>query len=117
MTTETTELAPQAADSVQRNSYMAALALAEQLMNVTTVLPTNVDVQVHAWSPSLPQISFYFHRNLEALRKFAAEQQLTESVTTRDNGSVYTEAVRQSEQGVRVVAWTLSDAKPSAVTA
>lgn len=95
--------------SPQRRNYMAALSLAEQIMSETTVLPTSLDVQVHAWSPLAPELRFYFHRDPEALRQFAAEQQLVESVTTRDDGSVYIEAARQIEQGVRVVAWTLSD--------
>lgn len=117
MTSQITEASASSTDDVRRNSYFAALSLAEQIMSVTTVLPTNFDVQVEAWSPSAPQISFYFHRNPEALRAFAAEQQLAVSVTTRGNGSVYTEAVRLDAQGVRVVAWSLSPANPSAVAA
>ncbi|GAQ52123.1 hypothetical protein [Streptomyces acidiscabies] len=117
MTIHITDHPAQPVDVVQRNSYMAALSLAEQIMSETTALPTNFDVSVHRWSPNQPELRFYFHLDLPGLRAFRDEQALTESVKTREDGSVYIEAVREDVRGVRVTAWTLSDPKPSAVAA
>lgn len=115
--TEPTVLPLPEALSPQRSSYMAALSLAEQIMSVTAVLPTDFRVVVHSWSPSAPELSFYFHRDPVSLREFAAAQGLVESETVRGDGSVYVEATREDARGVRVVAWTLSDPKSSAVAA
>jgi hypothetical protein len=117
VTSQITEAAAVSVSSIQRASYFAALSVAEQIMSVTTVLPTSVDVQVYPWSPAAPQVSFHFHRDVESMRMFAAEQQLSVSEVTRGNGAVYTEAVRLDARGVRVVAWTLSEAAPPAVAA
>lgn len=103
--------------SPQRKSYMAALSLAETIMSEALALPTSFDVNVHPWTPNSPELRFYFHHDVSGLRQFRDDQMLTESVQTREDGSVYIEAVREDVSGVRVVAWTLSDAKPSAVAA
>ncbi|UUU21673.1 hypothetical protein [Streptomyces sp. DSM 40750] len=114
MTTETTEPIAENGVSAQRGSYMAALSLAEQILSKSSTLPTNLDVTVHPWAPKQPELRFYFHRDVPSLRQFRDDQMLTESMVTRENGSVYIEAVREDVRGVRVVAWTLTDA---AVTA
>lgn len=117
MTTQITEAAPSSKDSMRRNNYMAALSLAETIMSETLALPTNFDVNVYPWAPNSPELRFYFHHDVAGLRQFRDEQMLTESAKEREDGSIYIEAVREDVEGVRVVAWTLSDAKPSAVAA
>lgn len=117
MATETTELAPQSVDSVSRNSYMAALSLAEQIMSESHALPHDFRVTVHPWAPAAPELSFYFHRDIPGLRQFRDDQMLTETMVKREDGSVYIEATRDDVRGVRVVAWTLSDAEVQAVAA
>lgn len=120
MTTETTEPAVASVDSVRLNSYMTALSLAELIMSdCTGTLPTSFEVLVHSWAPTKPELRFYFHRDVPGMRQFRDDQMLTETMTTREDGSVYCEAVREDDDGdgVRVVAWTLTDAQPSAVAA
>lgn len=103
--------------SPQRRSYMAALSLAEQIMSETATLPTDFRVIVHSWAPSAPELIFYFHRDVPALRQFRDEQTLTETTKHNEDGSVYIEAARDDVSGVRVVAWTLTDATSSAAAA
>lgn len=110
MATEITERTPQSADLLRRNSYMAALSLAEQIMSETAALPTEFTVAVRPWAPAEPELRFYFHRDVAGLRQFRDDQVLTESTETQENGSVYIEAARDDVRGVRVVAWTLLDA-------
>ncbi|MFJ4624298.1 hypothetical protein [Streptomyces sp. NPDC088812] len=117
MTSQITEPATQAADLVQRNSFMTALSVAEQIMSETSVLPTEFDVAARPWAPGAPELRFYFHNDMPGLRQFRDDQMLTESMRTREDGSVYIEAVREDVRGVRVVAWTLTDAEASAVAA
>lgn len=117
MGTQTTDLPTQPADVVQRNSYMAALSLAEHIMSETGALPTDFTVASRPWEPGTPELRFYFHHDVSGLRQFRDDQKLTESVETRANGSVYIEAVREDVRGVRVVAWTLTDAEASVVAA
>lgn len=117
MATEITERTAQPADLVQRNSFMAALSLAEQLMSETTALPTDFTVAAHPWTPNEPELRFYFHHDVAGLRQFRDDQMLTETMTTREDGSVYVEATREDVRGVRVVAWTLSNPAASAVAA
>ncbi|MCI4143016.1 hypothetical protein [Streptomyces sp. MMS20-AI2-20] len=103
--------------SPQRQSYMAALSLAETIMSETNVLPADFAIVAYPWAPTRPELRFYFHRDVPALRQFRDEQMLTESMTTRDDGSVHIEASRDDVRGVRVVAWTLTRATAAAVTA
>lgn len=117
MTTETIEQTISDAHSVRRESYMAALSLAETIMSESLVMPTDFTVAVHSWAPKGPELRFYFHRDVPGLRQFRDNQMLTESTETREDGSVYIEAVREDVRGVRVVAWTLTDANASAVAA
>lgn len=114
--TQTSAPAVTPADSVRRSSYMAALALAEQIMSETLAMPTDFTVQVHSWTPREPELRFYFHRDLPLLRKFTVEQWLSESVDERADGSVYVESKGEC-RGVRVVAWTLLGAEDAAAVA
>lgn len=112
----TTEPPPAATDLVQRNGYMAALSLAEQLISEMTALPHDFTMTVPKWAPTMPQISFYFHKDLPGLRQFRDAQDLTESTEIHKDSSLYIEATRNI-RGVRVVAWTLTGAPESAVAA
>jgi hypothetical protein len=102
--------------SPQRRSYMAALSLAETIMSETSVVPAEFSIVAYPWAPAKPELRFYFHRDVEALRKFRDEQSLTESSTPQSDGSVHVEASRDDVRGVRVVAWTRAAAS-SAVAA
>jgi hypothetical protein len=93
-------------DIVQRNSYMTALSLAEQLISEAQTLPTEFTITAQPWTPDEPRIGLYFHDDIPGLRQFRDDQMLTESMATRADGSVYIEAVR-TVRGVRVTAWTL----------
>lgn len=117
MATEITELAPQPTDLVQRNSFMAALSLAEQIMSETTALPTSFEIAVYPWRAGEPELRFYFHHDLPGLRQFRDEQFLTESRQDRENGSVCFEATGELVRGVRVVAWTLLSAEMASAVA
>jgi len=108
VTTQITEPAQSAEDSTQRNSYMAALSLAETLISQTATLPTNFEVRVFPWTADAPELRFYFHMDIPGLRQFRDDQMLTETMTTRKDGSIHIEAARDMD-GVRVVAWTLTD--------
>jgi hypothetical protein len=120
MTIETTEPAIASAEDVRRSSYTAALSLAGLILSdCTGTLPTSFEVTVHTWAPTKSELSFYFHRDVPGMRKFRDDQMLTETMTTRDDGSVYCEAVREDDDGdgVRVVAWVLMPAEAPAVAA
>lgn len=119
MTTEITETPAETGVSLQRQSYMAALSLAEQLMSETSQLPTDFEVKASASAPGSPELRFYFHRNAAALRQFRDDQMLTETMDRRKDGSVCIEATREDVRGVRVVAWTLypADVATEAVSA
>lgn len=93
-------------DFEQRNSFMAALSLAEQMISEAQTLPTEFTITAQPWSPTEPKLSFYFHDDIPGLRQFRDDQMLTESMETRKDGSVYIEAARDV-RGVRVAAWTL----------
>ncbi|SDM47648.1 hypothetical protein SAMN04487981_101647 [Streptomyces sp. cf386] len=116
MTTEITETPAENGVSVRRRNYMKALSLAEQIMSETGLLPTNFDVKVPAFAPNEPELRFYFHRDVAGLRQFRDGQMLTESMETREDGSVYIEATREIS-GVHVEAWTLFPADASAEAA
>lgn len=98
----------------QRNSYMAALSLAEQMISEAQALPTEFTITSQPWTPTEPRLSFYFHDDIPGLRQFRDDQMLTESMETRNDGSVYVEAVREV-CGVRVAAWTLTFPSPPPV--
>ncbi|WP_328934193.1 MULTISPECIES: hypothetical protein [unclassified Streptomyces] len=118
MTIETTQPAiVSSPEDVQRRSYMTALSLAAQIMGETHALPNSFEVIVHPWAPAKPELRFYFHRDVPSMRQFRDDQMLTETMEPREDGSVYCEAVREDVWGVRVVAWTLTDAKAPAVAA
>ena len=121
MTAQITEPAAQAAESEppsRLRNYMAALSLAEQIISdCTGTLPTSFKVLVHPWAPNEPELRFYFHRDVPGMRQFRDDQMLTETMQPRENGAVYCEAVRADVRGVRVIAWTLTDPKSSAVAA
>lgn len=121
MTDQITEPATQEAGSgpsSRLRNYMAALSLAEQIVSdCTGTLPTSFEVIVHPWAPTQPELRFYFHRDVPGMRQFRDDQMLTETMHPRENGAVYCEAVRADVRGVRVVAWTLTDPKSSAVAA
>ncbi|MFF7561917.1 hypothetical protein ACFZB4_18340 [Streptomyces pseudovenezuelae] len=117
MTTQITDPIAENGLSVQRRNYMAALSLAEQIMSETAKMPTSFEVLVHPWAPEAAELRFYFHHDIPALRQFRDDQMLTETMTTRADGSVYIEAVRQDDHPVRVVAWSLASPSPSAVAA
>lgn len=102
-------------DTAQRNSYMAALSLAEQMISEAQTLPTEFTITSQPWSPTEPKISFYFHDDIPGLRQFRDDQMLTERMETRDDGSVFIEATRDGVRGVRVAAWTLTPAAPAPV--
>lgn len=102
-------------DTAQRNSYMTALSLAEQLISESAVLPTEFMVAARPWTPSEPELRFYFHDDIAGLRQFRDDQMLTESMETRNDGSVYIEAARDDVRGVRVTAWTLTPAAAAPV--
>ncbi|MCG0066256.1 hypothetical protein L0F81_23690 [Streptomyces tricolor] len=108
MTIEATQPATNATTSVQLQSYMQALSLAEQIMSQTPAMPTEVDIVAAAWAPDSPEIRFYFHHNLDGLREFAAELRMEVSTEERENGQFYTEARLTAGNGVRLQAWTLS---------
>lgn len=115
MTTEITQTPTDTGISLQCRNYMAALSLAEQLISETDTLPAAVEINVHPWAPGAPEIRFYFHHDVQGLRRFRDDQMLTETRTDRPD-SVYLEATRDFE-GVRVVAWTLLDADGNAAVA
>lgn len=119
VTTQTTDRAATTSDMVQRNSFMTALSVAEQLVSETAALPNQFEVVVYPWAPEAPELRFYFHLDIPALRQFRDAQMLTERMETRKDGSVYVEASRGDVGGVRVVAWTLTNppADTGAVTA
>ena len=94
--------------SPRRRSFMAALSLAETIMSETGAMPTDFSVVAYPWAPAAPELRFYFHHDVPGLRQFRDEQMLTESMSTREDGSTYIEATREDVAGVRVVAWTLS---------
>lgn len=108
VTTQTTDPAPATTDIVQRNSYMAALSMAEIVMSQTTTLPTKFEVITFPWAADAPVLRFYFHLDVPGMRQFRDEQMLTERMETRADGSVYCEATGDMD-GVRVVAWTLTN--------
>jgi hypothetical protein len=113
----TTEATEPTTENAQRASYMTALSLAEQIMSESSTLPTDFTISVKAYAPDEPELRFYFHRDVSGLRQFRDDQMLTESMETREDGSVYIEAVRQDVRGVRVEAWTLFPADVPAVSA
>ncbi|MGW2379266.1 hypothetical protein [Streptomyces sp. NPDC001658] len=121
MTAQITESAAQEAEaepSSRLRSYMVALSLAEQIISdCTGTLPTSFEVLVYPWAPTAPELRFYFHRDVPGMRQFRDDQMLTETMQPRENGAVLCEAVRDDVRGVRVVAWTLTDPKSSAVAA
>ncbi|WP_141753779.1 zinc finger domain-containing protein [Streptomyces luteocolor] len=108
MTTQITEPTQPDADLVRRDSFMAALSLAEILISQTTKLPTSFDVRVAPWAQGEANLRFYFHHDVPGLRQFRDDQMLTERMEARKDGSVYCEATRDMD-GVRVTAWTLTD--------
>lgn len=117
MTIQITDSVSDTTDSVRRGSYMAALSLAEQIMSETTALPTDFQVAARPWTPDVPELRFYFHRDLPGLRQFRDDQWLTETREDREDGSVYIEATREDVRGVRVVAWVLLPAEAAAAVA
>lgn len=116
MTTETTEPEQTTDDSTQRNSFMAALSVAEQLISESATLPTSFQVNVPTWVADAPEVRFYFHLDVPGMRQFRDDQMLTERMETREDGSVYCEASRNVD-GVRVVAWTLTNPQSEDTTA
>ncbi|MFJ4852435.1 hypothetical protein [Streptomyces sp. NPDC088730] len=102
-------------NTAQRNSYMAALSLAEQMISESQTLPTEFTITSQPWSPTEPRLSFYFHDDVQGLRLFRDDQMLAERMETREDGSVYIEAARDDVRGVRVVAWTLTSVASSPV--
>lgn len=108
MTTQITEPAAQDINIRQRNSYMAALSLAETLVSQTATLPSSFEIRAFPWASDAAELRFYFHLDVPGLRQFRDDQMLTERMETRADGSVYCEATRDMD-GVRVVAWTLTD--------
>lgn len=115
MATEITEAVAVSAVSVRRGSYMLALSHTEQIMSETRVLPTDFTVSVSAYRPDQPEVRFYFHRDLEGLRRFAEQFFLTEAVEYRADGSVYVEAKGGGLcRDVQVEAWTLFPADAAA---
>lgn len=94
----------------RRHAYQTALAVATQIMNTTPVMPTEFAVRVPAWLAAEVEVNFYFHRDPDALRRFADEFLMDVSTADREGGSVFTEA-RGMAGGVIVIAWSLSPAE------
>ncbi|MGW1814253.1 hypothetical protein ACWCQM_11905 [Streptomyces sp. NPDC002125] len=101
---------PTSTGPVQRNSYMAALSLAETLLSETTAVPTSVNVEASHFAPATPLIKVYFHRDPAAVLRFAAQFGLVVSVEKHLNGGEYTEANAERD-GVKVQAWALLTAE------
>ncbi|WP_329163964.1 hypothetical protein OHB49_29050 [Streptomyces sp. NBC_01717] len=97
--------------TVPRNSYMAALSLAETILSESTVIPSSFVIEVTEHAPADPIIRFYFHRDPAAVAEFADERWMNVSTETRNDGSVYTEAQGAPRRGVRVTAWALMPAE------
>lgn len=116
MTIESTEATPTTTDSIRRSNYKAALEWAARLVDETTDLPNDVTITVQPWAPDAPEIRAYFHRDVPKLRQFRDDQMLTETMTTREDGSVYIEATGEAD-GVRLVAWSLTAPTAAAVAA
>ena len=117
MGTKITEASETSTTDVRRTNYLAALALAGQIMSESSALPSDFTVAVYAFAPNAPEIKFYFHRDLDGLRQFADERGLTVSATDRPDGDVYYKAVGQPIDNVVVTAWSLVSADAPAVAA
>ncbi|WP_327246589.1 hypothetical protein [Streptomyces sp. NBC_01320] len=98
-------------DTARRNSYMAALSLAETILSESTVIPSSFVIEVMEHAPTEPTIRFYFHRDPAAVAEFADERWMNVTTKTHDDGAVYTEAQGAPCRGVRVTAWALTSAE------
>ncbi|MFJ3949041.1 hypothetical protein ACIPXV_03080 [Streptomyces libani] len=116
MSTDSTS--PAAVADAQRRGYMAALAVAEQVISICPQLPDTVEINCHSWTPDEASVRLYFHCSETGVAALARE--LAVETTTRPhrvkNPIPYT-SLDAIVAGVPVHAWTLGDAPADAEVA
>ncbi|OKI04960.1 hypothetical protein A6A06_09725 [Streptomyces sp. CB02923] len=107
---------PPDAAEVQRRGYTAALAVVEQILALSPIVPTTVTVQCAHYAPEEPSVEVYFHQSADGVEALA--QTLGATVTTTPfrprDPRPYVE-MNAVVAGLPVRAWALLDIPASAV--
>ncbi|MBP8536125.1 hypothetical protein [Streptomyces sp. MK37H] len=69
------------ADETQRRGHIAALAVAEQIVTLSPIVPNDVTVTCHLFAPDTPSVDVYFHHSREGVEALA--EALGGTVSTR----------------------------------
>ncbi|MEE4598282.1 hypothetical protein V2J94_41675 [Streptomyces sp. DSM 41524] len=98
-----------AADETQRRGHMAALAVAEQIVTISPIVPTGVTVTCSAGAPDRPRVEAHFYHSPEGVEQLA--EVLGATVTTRPHQQSDPRPFTSAElvvSGVPVLAWSLA---------
>ncbi|GGP55515.1 hypothetical protein [Streptomyces abikoensis] len=98
------------ADEMQRRGHMAALSVAERIVSISPIVPTNVRAYCAHFAPGEPSVDVYFHRCAEGVEELA--KALDGKVTTRPNSESDMRLFVVAElslAGVPIQAWSLVD--------
>ncbi|MFI7315200.1 hypothetical protein [Streptomyces hygroscopicus] len=109
MSTQITDRPP-TAEETQRRGHMAALAVAEQIVILSPLVPTDVKVTCAAFDNGQPSVNVYFHDSAEGVEQLAEVLGATAGTRPfqKDDPRPYTEA-QLMVSGVPVKAWALLD--------
>ncbi|MGW3570179.1 hypothetical protein ACWDSL_41015 [Streptomyces sp. NPDC000941] len=109
MSTQTTD-SPPTSEETQRHRHMAALAVAQRIVTISPIVPSDVRASCFAFDVDRPSVDVYFHDSPEGVQALA--EVLGGTATTRpfreDDPRPYTSA-QLVVSGVPVKAWALMD--------
>lgn len=108
---------PPSADEVQRRGHMAALSVAERIVSISPVSPTEVKVSCPAFAVTEPSVDVHFFGSPNGVRALA--EVLGVTATTRpfhESDTRLYVSMSAVLSGVPVLAWALMDG-PFAVPA
>ncbi|WP_367139774.1 MULTISPECIES: hypothetical protein [Streptomyces] len=115
MSSQSIEQPPTA--EVQRRGHLAALAVAEHLLSISPIMPTDVTTKCAPYEIDKPSLDLHFHKSPEGVRALASVlgAEVTAAPHSESDHRLFT-SMETVVSGVPVRAWALGGMAPEAVS-